>query len=110
RIRPAWPARSGRDARRPPGDREPSGAWDTGARGAAGLMTLTFFFSDIEDSTGLLGRLGDAYPDAIAASRRLIRNAGTQQGGREKGGGRSIAAETSTLASSTAPRRVPLQR
>ncbi|HKA26925.1 MAG TPA: response regulator, partial [Gaiellaceae bacterium] len=46
-------------------------------------MTLTFFFSDIEDSTGLLGRLGDAYPDALADSRALIRNAVTQEGGRE---------------------------
>jgi DNA-binding NarL/FixJ family response regulator/class 3 adenylate cyclase len=46
-------------------------------------MSLTFFFSDIEDSTGLLGRLGDAYPDALGDSRTLIRNAVTQEGGRE---------------------------
>jgi DNA-binding NarL/FixJ family response regulator/class 3 adenylate cyclase len=46
-------------------------------------MSLTFFFSDIEDSTGLLGRLGDAYPDALADSRALIRNAVAQEGGRE---------------------------
>jgi DNA-binding NarL/FixJ family response regulator/class 3 adenylate cyclase len=46
-------------------------------------MSLTFFFSDVEDSTGLLGRLGDAYPDALADSRALIRNAVAQEGGRE---------------------------
>jgi DNA-binding NarL/FixJ family response regulator/class 3 adenylate cyclase len=46
-------------------------------------MSLTFFFSDIEDSTGLLGRLGDAYPGALDDSRALIRNAVTQEGGRE---------------------------
>src|SRR5262249_59231653 len=31
----------------------------------------------------LLGRLGDAYPDALADSRALIRDAVTQEGGRE---------------------------
>src|SRR5262249_56484673 len=46
-------------------------------------MSLTFFFSDIEDSTGLLGRLGDAYPEALADSRALIRAAVAQEGGRE---------------------------
>jgi DNA-binding NarL/FixJ family response regulator/class 3 adenylate cyclase len=46
-------------------------------------MSLTFFFSDIEDSTGLLGRLGDAYPGALDDSRALIRDAVTLEGGRE---------------------------
>src|SRR5262249_59905973 len=46
-------------------------------------MSLTFFFSDIEDSTGLLARLGDDSPEALADSRALIRNAVSQEGGRE---------------------------
>jgi DNA-binding NarL/FixJ family response regulator/class 3 adenylate cyclase len=46
-------------------------------------MSITFFFSDIEDSTGLLARLADDYPEALADSRALIRNAVSQEGGRE---------------------------
>jgi DNA-binding NarL/FixJ family response regulator/class 3 adenylate cyclase len=46
-------------------------------------MTLTFFFSDIEDSTGLVARLGDDWPHALADARALIRNAVSQEGGRE---------------------------
>src|SRR5262249_44825402 len=83
RIRASWSARPGRDARRPPGDPQPPGPWNTGSRSAPGAMSLTFFFSDIEDSTGLLGRLGDAYPEALADSRALIRAAVAQEGGRE---------------------------
>jgi class 3 adenylate cyclase len=37
--------------------------------------TVTFVFTDIEDSTGLLNRLGDAYPDVLSAHRKMVRNA-----------------------------------
>jgi len=37
--------------------------------------TVTFVFSDIEGSTGLLKRLGDGYGDLIADHRRLVREA-----------------------------------
>ncbi|HZS25507.1 MAG TPA: response regulator [Gaiellaceae bacterium] len=46
-------------------------------------MSLTFFFSDIEDSTGLADRLGEAYADVLAASRELQRGAIAAAGGRE---------------------------
>jgi DNA-binding NarL/FixJ family response regulator/class 3 adenylate cyclase len=46
-------------------------------------MSLTFFFSDVEDSTGLLGRLGGDYPRMLADARALIRDAVAQAGGRE---------------------------
>jgi DNA-binding NarL/FixJ family response regulator/class 3 adenylate cyclase len=46
-------------------------------------MSLTFFFSDIEDSTGLLTRLGAGYPDVLAKARELQRKAVTAAGGRE---------------------------
>jgi DNA-binding NarL/FixJ family response regulator/class 3 adenylate cyclase len=46
-------------------------------------MSLTFFFSDIEDSTGLLGRLGDDYPAMLADARMFVRETVTQHGGRE---------------------------
>jgi DNA-binding NarL/FixJ family response regulator/class 3 adenylate cyclase len=46
-------------------------------------MSITFFFSDIQDSTGLLGRLADDYPPMLATARELIRNAVEQEGGRE---------------------------
>jgi len=46
-------------------------------------MSLTFFFSDIEDSTGLLTRLGPAYPDVLEDARKLQRKAVTAAGGRE---------------------------
>jgi class 3 adenylate cyclase len=35
--------------------------------------TVTFVFSDVEGSTGLLKRLGDGYADVIAEHRRLVR-------------------------------------
>ena len=37
--------------------------------------TVTFVFTDIEDSTELLKRLGDAYPEVLSKHRRLIRGA-----------------------------------
>jgi DNA-binding NarL/FixJ family response regulator/class 3 adenylate cyclase len=46
-------------------------------------MTITFFFSDIEDSTGLVARLGDDYSHALADARALIRDAALHEGGRE---------------------------
>ena len=36
--------------------------------------TVTFVFTDIEDSTALLRRLGDDYGDVLAEHRRLVRN------------------------------------
>ena len=35
--------------------------------------TVTFVFSDVEGSTGLLKRLGEGYADVIAEHRRLVR-------------------------------------
>jgi DNA-binding NarL/FixJ family response regulator/class 3 adenylate cyclase len=46
-------------------------------------MSLTFFFSDIEDSTGLLGRLGDGYPPILAEARSLVTDTVEREGGRE---------------------------
>jgi class 3 adenylate cyclase len=37
--------------------------------------TVTFVFSDIEGSTGLLKRLGDRYSELIGAHRRIVREA-----------------------------------
>jgi predicted ATPase len=37
--------------------------------------TVTFLFTDIEGSTKLLHELGDAYADALAEHRRVLRNA-----------------------------------
>jgi class 3 adenylate cyclase len=42
--------------------------------------TVTFVFTDIEDSTTLLKRLGDGYRDVLADHRRLIREAFGQNG------------------------------
>jgi len=46
-------------------------------------LTLTFFFSDIEDSTGLAERLGGSYAKVLAEARRLQRRAVAEAGGRE---------------------------
>jgi DNA-binding NarL/FixJ family response regulator/class 3 adenylate cyclase len=46
-------------------------------------MTLTFFFSDIEDSSGLAARLGDAYAPVLDGARGLQRSAVARAGGRE---------------------------
>jgi DNA-binding NarL/FixJ family response regulator/class 3 adenylate cyclase len=46
-------------------------------------MTLTFFFSDIEDSTGLADRLGGHYANVLSEARELQRRAVERAGGRE---------------------------
>src|SRR5438105_2075987 len=45
--------------------------------------TVTFLFTDIEGSTRLLHELGDAYADALAEHRRILRDAFTRHGGVE---------------------------
>jgi len=44
---------------------------------------VTFLFSDIEDSTGLVRRLGDRYERFLGDMRRLLRTAIAATGGRE---------------------------
>ena len=46
-------------------------------------MTLTFLFSDVEDSSGLADRLGGAYAGVLAEARELQRSAVTRAGGEE---------------------------
>jgi DNA-binding NarL/FixJ family response regulator/class 3 adenylate cyclase len=46
-------------------------------------MTLTFLFSDVEDSSGLADRLGAGYADVLAETRELQRRAITSAGGQE---------------------------
>lgn len=45
--------------------------------------TVTFLFTDIEGSTQLLHELGDAYADALAEHRRVLREAFARHGGVE---------------------------
>lgn len=45
--------------------------------------TVTFLFTDIEGSTRLLHELGDAYADALAEHRRILREAFERHGGVE---------------------------
>jgi class 3 adenylate cyclase len=45
--------------------------------------TVTFLFTDIEGSTRLLNELGDAYADALAEHRRVLREAFAGHGGVE---------------------------
>jgi DNA-binding NarL/FixJ family response regulator/class 3 adenylate cyclase len=45
--------------------------------------TVTFLFTDVEDSTGLVRDLRDAYPRVIADHRRLVRGAVEKCGGYE---------------------------
>ena len=45
--------------------------------------TVTFVFTDIEDSTELLKRLGDEYRDVLTAHRTIVRNAFTTSDGIE---------------------------
>src|SRR5262245_61314230 len=45
--------------------------------------TVTFVFSDIEGSTGLLKRLGDEYAVLIAEHRRIVRDSFGAHGGVE---------------------------
>jgi class 3 adenylate cyclase len=44
---------------------------------------VTFLMTDIQDSTGLLHRLGDLYPRLLTDSRRIIRRTVNGAGGRE---------------------------
>src|SRR5262245_57498974 len=44
---------------------------------------VTFLFTDIEDSTGLLRRLGEAYAKVLGEVRRVLRRAVQRSGGRE---------------------------
>src|SRR5262245_6918870 len=56
------------------------------AQAARGLPsgTVTFLFTDVEGSTRLLDELGaDAYADALANHRRIIRDACAAHGGAE---------------------------
>jgi DNA-binding NarL/FixJ family response regulator/class 3 adenylate cyclase len=46
-------------------------------------VTLTFFFTDIEDSSGLAARLEDGYASVLEQARELQRNAVDRAGGRE---------------------------
>jgi DNA-binding NarL/FixJ family response regulator/class 3 adenylate cyclase len=46
-------------------------------------VSVSFFFSDVEDSTGLLARIGSGYPRLIEDARDLVRTAVAQAGGRE---------------------------
>jgi class 3 adenylate cyclase len=43
--------------------------------------TVTFLLTDIEGSTRLLRELGDAYADALAEHRRILRDAFRRHGG-----------------------------
>ena len=43
--------------------------------------TVTFLFTDIEGSTKLLRRLGDAYPDLLSEHHRVLRGAVQEAGG-----------------------------
>ena len=45
--------------------------------------TVTFMFTDVEDSTELLKRLGDGYRDVLTSHRRIIRDAFTARDGIE---------------------------
>ena len=45
--------------------------------------TVTFVFSDIEGSTGLLKRLGESYGEVIAEHRRIVRETFGAHGGTE---------------------------
>ena len=45
--------------------------------------TVTFLFTDVEGSTGLVGKLGDAYGDTMAEHRRILREAVATSNGDE---------------------------
>jgi predicted ATPase/class 3 adenylate cyclase len=71
--------------------RSVQGWWPERGRGhdvAMGVLpsgTVTLLFSDIEGSTVLLSRLGDAYADALDGQRRVLRKAWADYGGTEMG-------------------------
>ena len=45
--------------------------------------TVTFLFTDVEGSTGLVGTLGDAYGEAMSQHRRILREAVAASNGHE---------------------------
>jgi len=47
------------------------------------IGTVTFLFTDVEGSTGLVGTLGDVYSEAIAEHRRILREAVAASNGHE---------------------------
>jgi class 3 adenylate cyclase len=51
--------------------------------GLVATQTLTFLFTDIEGSTAMVRRLGDAWPAVLADHHRLIRAAFAAHGGEE---------------------------
>ena len=63
--------------------------------------TLTFLFTDIEGSTALLARLGDAYEPILEEHRRRIRGAVGAAGGHE------VNTEGDAIFAVFAPRRLP---
>src|SRR5947207_10168174 len=52
-------------------------------RGDLPSGTVTFLFTDIEGSTRLLHKLGDAYVEALVEHRRVLRKEFTRRGGVE---------------------------
>src|SRR5712691_5288912 len=50
---------------------------------AASAGTLTFLFTDIEGSTGLVRELGDGYPGLLARHHAIMREAVARHGGDE---------------------------
>ena len=69
--------------------------------------TVTFLFTDVEGSTRLLHELGDdAYADALADHRRVIREACAAEGGVEV----DTQGDAFFFAFPTAPGPSPLQR
>jgi predicted ATPase/class 3 adenylate cyclase len=56
-----------------------------GGLGELPAGTITMLFSDIEGSTVLLSRLGEAYGEALSAQRALLRAAFSAGGGHEMG-------------------------
>ncbi len=53
------------------------------AKGGLPTGTVTFLFTDIEDSTGLVRTLRDDYADVLEEHRRLVRDAIEEAGGQE---------------------------
>src|SRR5215472_4686699 len=51
--------------------------------GLVDTQTLTFLFTDIEGSTAMVQRLGDAWPGVLADHHRLMRTALAAHGGKE---------------------------
>jgi DNA-binding NarL/FixJ family response regulator/class 3 adenylate cyclase len=45
--------------------------------------TVTFLFTDVEGSTGLVGKLGDAYGEVMSRHRQILRDAVVGEGGHE---------------------------